>query len=198
MRLYGFPRASLLFGAILFGPITASCTDLRGSLSAPDGTRRLVARDGESGVTVVITTAAWDGAPTDWSEQVTVLHVLVDNGGRDPLVLSPRDISLRDERGFVYDLYDPGGHFEAAGDGPKDPYRVPTTGLHVRPISPISEDIASAAMPWGVLQPGTQMRGFLYFEKVEDRANRAEFTWSLGGPDGFRVQVPLIVLRDRS
>ena len=46
---------------------------------------------------------------------------------------------------------------------------------------------AELALPWGVLQPGTQMRGFLYFEPIEATANAAVLTWHVIDPEHTRV-----------
>jgi hypothetical protein len=59
-------------------------------------------------------------------------------------------------------------------------------------------DVPAQALPWGVLEPGTQMRGFLYFEPVESSANAATLTWHVTRPDHAPVvdlRFPLRVVR---
>jgi len=47
----------------------------------------------------------------------------------------------------------------------------------------ITGDASALALPWGVLEPGTQMRGFLYFEPVTRTANEATLSWRIGTPE---------------
>ena len=94
-----------------------ACANRPGELAAVDGTRRLVIRDTNSGLTVVLTMGAWDGVPPYLEEELTVLHVLVANMGRAPIRLAPGDFELTDERGFRYQLYDAGGSFRLAAPG---------------------------------------------------------------------------------
>jgi hypothetical protein len=162
-----------------------------GTLVAPSGEHRLTARDPGTGVTVIVTTAAWHGEPTDLEEEITVLHVLVANLGKEPLLLAPGDIELVDERGFGYDLLDPGATFHLASE------QIEPSGSYARAYRADYDigrsddfqwftahgDIAALALPWGVLEPGTQMRGYLYFEPMVHHANGGKLTWRLATPD---------------
>lgn len=156
-----------------------------GELVAIDGSHRMVARDPQSGVTVVLTTEAWQGIPRDLDEQITVLHVLVANMGSRPIRLAPGDIDLVDERGFKRRLLDAGGSFVPAGQ--TDHGYQPGRSLDFGQIEWIGGDVASSALPWGMLLPGTSMRGYLYFEKVDARANAANLTWHFYDGDGRPV-----------
>ena len=150
---------------------------VQGQLVASDGSHRLVARDDPSGITVVLTTEAW---PNDdyLSADLTIVHVLVSNLSQEPVLLAPGDFELIDSRGFHYPLRDAGARFRREGS-PNLPYD-PGQGRDFLGIS--GGDLARDALPWGVLAPGTQMRGFVYFEQLTDRANHAELIWHAESP----------------
>lgn len=202
MRLPLLPLPLLL---LLVSPLPGCAS--RGVLVAENGEHRLTARDQESGVSVVLTSGVWEGQPISLPQEWTVLHVLVANLGAAPVLLAPGDFELRDERGFSYELLDPGAVFELADpNAPVDPYgRVyhrdydPGGPVEFEPIV-APGDVPALALPWGVLEPGTQMRGFLYFEPVEASANTAVLTWHVLRPDHTRVvdlRFPLFVARER-
>jgi len=165
----------LWLGAALLAAVVAPLACMpRGELVAADGSRRMVARDPQSGVSVVLTTGAWDGSPPDLDADVTVIHALVANMGATPVRLAPGDLDLVDERGFRHQLLDVGGSFVRAGDVDR--------GYHPgRDLSYSRTDwggeVAQLALPWGVLAPGTQMRGYLYFRRIDGVANAATLTW---------------------
>ncbi len=195
-------RALAFSGLALVG--LGACAS-RGVLVAENGDHRLRARDEPSGVTVVLTSGVWDGEPPSLPKEWTVVHVLVANLGSAPVLIAPGDLELRDERGFRYELLDPGAVFELADPkAPVDSYgRVyhrdydPGGPVEFEPII-APGDVAARALPWGVLQPGTQMRGFLYFEPVEASANAATLTWHFTGPDHAPIvdlRFPLFVAR---
>ncbi|PCC66717.1 hypothetical protein SAMN02745121_00552 [Nannocystis exedens] len=163
--------------------VSAACLP-SGELVAIDGSHRMVARDPQSGLSVVLTTGAWQGIPSDLDEQVTVIHVLVANLGNRSIRLAPGDIDLIDERGFRRDLLDAGGSFVQAGQN--DNGYHPGRQLDFGRIEWVGGDVASSALPWGVLVPGTSMRGYVYFEKV-DRANAATLTWHFHDRDSRPV-----------
>jgi hypothetical protein len=180
------PGGALALALALVGPGCAA----RGVLVAKDGSHRLTARDGESGGTVVLTSGVWQGEPTELPQQWTVLHVLVANLGSSPVLLAPGDFELRDERGFRYELLDPGAVFELVD--PKAPLEAYGRTYHrdYDPGGPVEfepvvapGDVPAEALPWGVLEPGTQMRGFVYFDAIEASANAATLTWHVTGPD---------------
>jgi hypothetical protein len=160
-------------------------------LVAKTGHHRLTAGDPSSGITIVLTTNVWDGEPSDLEDEVAALHVLVANMGKTPVMLAPGDLELHDGRGFHYDLYDPGASFYRATDatmasrsyaraevGEYDPGR---SGDFVPILA--EGDIARLALPWGVLEPGTEMRGFLYFQQPTRTANEGTLVWHLQTPD---------------
>ena len=103
---------------------------------------------------------------------------------------------MRDARGFRYDVRDAGGRFRVAGT-PDRGYATGRSGS-VWPVDDPSGDLARDALPWGVLEPGTSMRGFVYFERVERRANLASLVWhasDAGGRSLVDVRFPLAVSR---
>src|SRR5690606_23902543 len=83
---------------------------------------------------------------------------------------------------------DAGGSFAAVPEG-QDPQGFAPTGYDpgrshdFRSISSNMPELASSALPWGVLEPGTQMRGYVYFEQVTDAANEATLVRHAQSPD---------------
>jgi hypothetical protein len=152
---------------------------MRGELVAPDGTRRLQAADHTSGVTVVMTTEVWDGAE-DVGAGYTVVHVLISNMGNLPVRLAPGDFELIDRRGFRYPLNDMGHSFTVAQPGQSS---VLVSSRYDEGLDPrfrtgaATRDLSEAALPWGVLLPGTTMRGFLFFDRMNETANGGTFRW---------------------
>lgn len=183
-----------------------SCASHRGVLVAQTGEHRLTARDTDSGVTVVMTSGAWEGVPEDLESELAVLHILVVNEGQQPVLLAPGDFEFRDRRGFTYAILDAGASFRLATDAERSSrsydfdlaqgYDVGGPGK-VEAIRP-QGDIARLALPWGVLMPGTQMRGYLYLEPVASTANGGTLTWHMTTPAHqpiADVEFPLAVAR---
>ncbi len=179
---------ALLLAALSGSPVACSRP---GVLVAESGHHRMIARDQNTGITMIVTTGAWEGRPEDFDRHATVLHVLVANMGNESVLLAPGDLELRDLRGFRYALLDAGASFYRVSDDadPGAPY-----GRSVRPsydygsehafkLMHAPEDVGKYALPWGVLEPGTQMRGYLYFEEVTTSANGARLVWHLQTPD---------------
>lgn len=170
----------------LLRPLTAcllfawspSCTS-RGELVAPDGSHRLQAADPTSGVTVVMTTEVWDGA-AGADAGYTVVHVLISNMGDLPVRLAPGDFELTDRRGFRYPLNDMGHSFTVAEPGQQS-MRVSSRydqGYDPRyRTGAATRELSEAALPWGVLLPGTTMRGFIFFDRMNETANGGAFRW---------------------
>ncbi len=171
-------------------PLLGGCAGASGVLVSEAGQHRLTAHDQRSGVTVVLTTGVWNGAPAGVANEVTVLHILVANEGSEPILLAPGDLEFRDRRGFRYALLDPGATFRPATAQEIDSGRYdheyrddydPGQDGDVKRIWP-EGDVARLALPWGVLEPGTQMRGYVYFEPLTRNANGGTLTWHLGTP----------------
>lgn len=156
----------------------------KGQLVAADGARRMIARAPDQGLTMVLTTGAWTGGHVV-RESYSVLHVLIDNKGTQPVLIAPGDFQLRDRFGFLYPLSNAGGTFRrvASADQYVD-HRSYDPGAN----TPFSEgysndpEFAQAALPWGVLEPGTQIRGFLYFDKLSANANQGTLLWRAQTP----------------
>ena len=166
---------------------------------APWGSHRLTAADETTGLTAVLTTGVWQAEPVDLAEQWTVVHVLVANMGEQAVLLAPGDFELRDLRGFSYALIDPGATFFRTAEEVRP---VGSYGREYRrdydPGGPVefipfdaSGDVGGEALPWGVLEPGTQMRGFLYFETMARTSNGGALVWHAITPE----HLPLVDLR---
>ena len=175
--------ASLLAGLL----ITASCASTA-RVVATDGSHRLVARDQGSGITVVLTTETWTG-DSAYGEDLTIVHVLIANMGDAPVLLAPGDFELRDRRGFHYVLYDAGGAFSAVPAG-ADAAAYAEQGIAYDPgansnyerVRTDDAQLGRLALPWGILLPGTQMRGFVYFEDLRASSNHATLEWRAQTP----------------
>ena len=185
------------------------CSPTR-SLVANDGSNRLIGNSLDGNITVVLTTNAWEG-DSEIERDFAVLHMLVHNRSPNPVLLAPGDFDLIDERGFRYMLQDSGGSFHRSDTNastnseadPKDD--IVASGRksydegrhhHFDQTVSTSADFARSALPWGVLLPGTQMRGYLYFEPIVRSANAATLYWHSQTPDhqalttfGFRLRI---------
>ena len=173
--------AALVLTPLFLTPL--ACTP-RGELVAADGSRRQAAVDPATKISVVLTTGAWEGDPYYFDEDTTVIHAVVANMGDVAVRLAPGDLQLVDERGFRHQLLDAGGTFTLSGRqvrgydaGRDDDFST---------ISPFG-DIAALALPWGVLEPGTSMRGYLYFRRVDHVANATRLTWHFHGAGGAHL-----------
>jgi hypothetical protein len=186
---------ALALAALLFG---SSCVT-SAHLVANDGSHRLIARDPATGLTAVITTEAWIG-DSAIDRDFAVIHILIDNRGTERVLLAPGDFELRDSRGFLYRLQDAGGTFTRSVDGNTDvagnENYDPGGDFPYEHVAATDPDFARAALPWGILEPGTQMRGFLYFEPVAQSANHGFLVWHAQNPEhhalaklGFELHV---------
>jgi hypothetical protein len=174
-------RALLLTLVTLFALPAAGCAGQR-QLVAEDGSHRLIARDPASGMTIVLTTEAFEGR---WNEKLTIVHVLVANQGQNRVLLAPGDFEMRDGRGFRYDLRDAGGSFSLATQGgqPSQAGYDPGGDAPFEAIRSSDGELERLALPWGTLEPGTQMRGFLYFDDIRGAAHQAVLTWTPQSPE---------------
>lgn len=194
-----------LLGSLVLVTLLAGCSTTR-ELVAADGSHRLLARDANTGVTMVLTTEVWAGDPL-YGEDLTIVHVLIANTGSEPVLLAPGDFELRDRQGFDFLLYDAGGSFTAMPEGSDpDAYAAqhpfgydPGRSVEYDNIETDDGELSRLALPWGVLLPGTQMRGFLYFDDVRDTANHATLIWHAQTPDhraladfGFDLHVAVL------
>jgi hypothetical protein len=194
----------LLGPTLLALAVLTGCSTTR-QLVAADGSHRLMARDANSNITMVLTTEVWNG-DSIVGDDLTIVHVLIANMGSEPVLLAPGDFELHDRQGFDYVLFDAGGSFDAVPVGTdleafarkNDPYGYdPGRNLDFETVE--DGQMSELALPWGVLLPGTQMRGFLYFEDVRDAANHATLIWHAQTPDhrpladfGFELHVAVL------
>lgn len=185
---------SLLTAGLLAGLLATTACASSARLVAADGSHRLVARDAGAGITVVLTTESWSG-DSAYGEDLTIVHMLIANMGSEPVLLAPGDFELIDRRGFRYVLYDAGGSFSAIPEG-ADPAAYagqpipydPGTNLNYESVRTDDAELGRLGLPWGVLQPGTQMRGYVYFEDVRDSANHATLAWHAQTPEHRPIQ----------
>ncbi|MBK6916544.1 MAG: hypothetical protein IPH07_04000 [Deltaproteobacteria bacterium] len=185
------PRARPRFSPWACVVLATACTRAPGVLVSPEGEHRLSVHDDATGITVVLTTGVWDAEPKQLPNNVAVVHVLVANLGPQPILLAPGDLELRDTRGFRYALLDAGASFDAVDadvtasaqryDRELERSYDPGRSMDFEPFA-AGDDVPRLALPWGTLAPGTQMRGFLYFEPVTRTANEAVLRWHLGDP----------------
>ena len=193
-------RIGLLAGLFVVGmsSMLPACVS-SGELVASDGSRRLIAHDTPSGLTMVVTTGAWSGDPAIDSD-FAVIHVLIDNRGSEPVLIAPGEFELRDSRGFLYRLQDAGGSFKRVersdgryiGTNEYDP----GGDFPFERVATDDPDFARSALPWGILEPGAQIRGYVYFEPVTQTANQASLFWHSQTPQhlalatlGFELHV---------
>jgi hypothetical protein len=182
------PSLPKLALTLLVGMAPIGCTTTA-QLVASDGSHRLLGRDAGSGITVVLTTESWSG-DSAYGEDLTIVHLLVANMGSEPVLLAPGDFELRDRRGFGYVLYDAGGAFQAV-PGDQDPSALaqqeiaydPGRSRNFESVRTEDAELGRLGLPWGVLLPGTQMRGYVYFEDVRDTANQATLKWYAQTPE---------------
>jgi hypothetical protein len=180
------PALALALAGLCAAPLGCATTP---HLVAADGSHRLIARDASRGLTVVLTTESWSG-DSFYGEDLAIVHVLIANMGTEPVLLAPGDWELRDRRGFRYVLYDAGGAFQAIPAG-ADPNAYASQQLAYDPgrsnnyesVRTDDAQLGRLALPWGVLLPGTQMRGYIYFEDVRDSANHATLEWHAQTPE---------------
>ncbi len=196
---------SRLLGPMVLVTLLAGCSTTR-VLVAADGSHRLLAHDHGTGVSMILTTEAWDGDPM-YSNDLTIIHVVIANMGSEPVLLAPGDFELHDRQGFDYLLYDAGGSFSVVPEGSSSvtpeaqaPYGYdPGRSFDYDNIETEDGQLSRLALPWGVLLPGTQMRGYLYFDDVREAANQATLIWHAETPDhraladfGFDLHVAVL------
>lgn len=165
--------------AFLAALVLTACSSPKPVLVGPHGEQRWVATS--DAVTLIVTANAWpDSAALE--DGVMALHLLVINHGTDEVELSPADFELVDRRGFQYDLFDAGAEFYAlettATDGTYGRRYVEPPIVDAPHVFGVffDDEAAQAALPWGALQPGTQIRGFLYTE-IMPHANGGSLIW---------------------
>lgn len=171
-----------------------------GVLVAENGEHRLVARDRETGVTLVLTTGVWPGDAA-FANDTTIVHALIANNGKQRILVAPGDLELRDVRGFRASLLDTGATFEAVAATADSMTYKQTEPVYDRSVERnydpgrgtefeqvvVPAEIARQALPWGVLEPGTQMRGFLYFESLTRTTDQARLVWHVSTPEHVPV-----------
>ena len=177
--------------------------------------RRSLAVESRSGVTVTADGSVWDGSPKDLPTQVTPVWVTVHNTTGRSLRLQYDEFVLRGASGTIYPALAPyvlrasvsrpvfevpdGGYFDKfhvaaylapfypwlpVWQGPL-PYGPSINSVAQRTGAPTAS-MLDRALPEGVLEKGGTASGFLYFQKVDAREDRATFLAGLQEPTGAR------------
>ena len=196
-----------------------------GTVTVPGPGAGAVARG--DGVQISARVHAWRGVPSSLEMIVTPVFVTIENNGKVPMRIRRDDFALVAPDGIRRLARSPyeidgfateqapvglayprvsvgvglggyrGGRF---GLGPPfgdpfwyDDYYYPMTVN----VSLPTADMVQMALPERVLQPGERAEGFLYFERVDRKAKRVDFTVRLvdattGAPIGT-VTIPFVV-----
>lgn len=197
------------------------------TLAADSG--RAVAKEG--GIRLTVDPRAWGGNPADLEREVTPVQVTIQNQSGEPVRLSYADFALVARDGQRYQAMSPfridGSErailtpmlgYDRFAVAPR--YAPFYPGLEVWPdsITPAekvtsdrwtttwsdplpTEDMLSLALPEGVLKPGGEVSGFLYFHRVDEDASRVKFKANFdnarSGSDVAAIAVPLVELDRR-
>ncbi len=179
-----------------------------------------------SGVRVVASAEAWSGFPQRLDE-VTPLLVALHNDSGVPVRVRYDDFQLVSARGTRYAALPPfaidesevvavgyvdpwpgfsvapwhAGYFpgwrSAAYPLRYDPFYYDAYRPAYARVALPTEDMLRRALPEGVIEPGGTVRGFLYFQQVDDDEGRVDFTFRVfnaltGEPMGV-VTIPFTV-----
>ena len=159
----------------------------------------------KGGIRIAAFVDAWSARPEDLNEEVTPIRVRITNRGDDSISLRYRDFQLTSQgrtfaaippydvegeivkaiptfgypyRGFEVAPYlSPYYHDLTPFAGPF-PYDAPYYGRYYPAALEIelpTQAMLELALPEGVLQPGGDVTGFLYFENVGDQVQRLIF-----------------------
>ena len=178
-----------------------------------------------AGVQIVVNQHSWTGSPSDLESVVTPLDVSISNASAEPVRVMYRDFALENDQGLnavalpPFKIQRPGGSTEPVapfypllGFDLYSPYASFYPGYSIwegpfvgdpafnqdfgswEPSLP-SHDMLQRALPEGVLRPGGQARGFLYFHRLQDRGPvsfQAHLVDAHTGQDLGTVRIPLV------
>jgi hypothetical protein len=177
--------------------------------------RRSLAVESRSGVTVMADGSAWDGSPKNLPIEVTPVWVTLHNATGRPLRVQYDEFVLRGASGAIYIALAPyvlrasvskpvfevpdGGYFDkfhvAAYLAPFYPWLPvwkgplpygPSTNSVARRTGASTASMLDGALPEGVMENSGTASGFLYFQKVDVREDRATFLAGLQEPTRAR------------
>jgi len=190
------------------------CAAHAGSAGAPAASASV------GGVEVGATANAWRGWPTELPRLVTPVHVRLANRGAVPVRVDPRTFALAlpdgrlaamlpaDVRGMTPEpppatLAQAGAALgptrERSGGGwalnetALDP-RVDSSQEPARTWELPSADMLHLALADGVLAPGGEVSGFVYFERAPRQAREITLTWPVVDATGTPLGVAMVPL----
>jgi len=181
------------------------------------------------GVRTTVQSQAWSGSPASLPQQITPLKVTMVNHGSHPVRINYDDFTLTGSSGFTYSALPPykitgsvrepvmtpafsySGFFVApfyrpfypgvpvwASPWGYDRYYYNRTWAEW-PVQLPTRDMRDKAIPAGVLQPGGQVSGFLYFPRLPSETTTVTFKQSLVDSSTQKaiaeVEVPFVYKR---
>lgn len=160
----------------------------------------------DGNVEVVVKANAWKGYPSDLSSYVVPLYVEVVNKSDREVWIDFKDMLLTDEGGNQYNALSPKDAAEIAKRGGRVgvsfglSYGTPWWGLGWwAPAYTGDEgsDVVKYALIPGRIEPGSRLRGFVYFQPLPDEVEGVTFKltyWIEGRP--VSVKFPYKVVKD--
>jgi hypothetical protein len=163
----------------------------------------------ETGVRMVVRARAWQGDPETLESEMTPLFVEITNSSNHPLLVRYRDLQIHTNEGesFAalppYDIDEDVTERLAVYDYSYAGFRVAPylanyyPRMHVadpywwdggyydafvpayRRVRLPTQDMIRLALPEGVLEPGSKMSGFVYFEELDNDVTRVVLTTDL-------------------
>ena len=194
--------------------VLAGCAARAGSGGASPASVRV------GGVEVVATANAWRGWPAGLSRLVTPVHMRLANRGDVPVRVDPRTFALAlpdgrlaamlpaDVRGLtpapapaalaqagaaLGPTRERSGAGWALNEPALDP-RVDPSHEPDRTWELPSADMLALALPDGVLEPGREVSGFVYFERAPRQVREVTLTWPVVDATGTPLGVALVPL----
>lgn len=136
------------------------------------------------GLSVSVDTRAWKYSPSDLERYVLPVYIEVENLKGEVQTIRREDVFLMDEKGNQYNPLQPadvismfrrsyGVGFSISVGYWSYPFGVWWSPYYAYPPSggPYP-DIVNRAFPFGEVQPGAKLRGFVYFPRIQDDARQ--------------------------
>ncbi|MCD6680992.1 MAG: hypothetical protein LT102_10120 [Burkholderiaceae bacterium] len=177
----------------------------------------------DHGIVMVARAGVWDGVPRNLEQRLTPMLITLKNEGRVPvridysqmMLVTPKQMVLRAlpplqvdgtvtqaltplwrPIGFAYAPYwrpFVGGAPIWTGPFPHDPLYWNRYGPVLREVNLPTLDMLQRAMPEGVLQPGGQVTGFVYFPGVDDDIEQVRLRVDLAAADDGKRHARLMI-----